>query len=72
MIIVRNIEELEDVIAGSCVTIGNFDGVHKGHQKLIQLACSRAKSQGLSALLSPLTRIRSAYFAMIAPRPSSP
>ncbi|WP_285907436.1 bifunctional riboflavin kinase/FAD synthetase [Pseudodesulfovibrio pelocollis] len=47
MIIVRDIEEIRGAVAGACVTIGNFDGVHKGHQRLIELACSRAKAQGL-------------------------
>ena len=51
MIVARTIEEIEDVITGSCVTIGNFDGVHKGHQKLIESTCECAKARGLTSVV---------------------
>ncbi len=51
MIVAHSIEELAGSIAGASVTIGNFDGVHLGHQKLITLACERAKAQGLVSVV---------------------
>lgn len=35
----------------ACVTIGNFDGVHLGHQSLISLTLSLAAKKGLSSAL---------------------
>ena len=40
-----------DLDKGACVTIGNFDGVHMGHQKLISRAVSKAKSLGLKSVV---------------------
>lgn len=36
---------------GCAVTIGNFDGVHKGHQSLIRRAISCARAEGLPAVV---------------------
>lgn len=36
---------------GCAVTIGNFDGVHRGHQALILRAIDSARSQGLPAVV---------------------
>jgi riboflavin kinase/FMN adenylyltransferase len=33
---------------GTLVAIGNFDGVHRGHQEVIRAACREASSRGLS------------------------
>ena len=36
---------------GSCVTIGNFDGVHVGHQVLLQRTRDKAAAQGMSSVV---------------------
>ncbi|MBN1392972.1 MAG: riboflavin biosynthesis protein RibF [Sedimentisphaerales bacterium] len=38
MRIIRQIEELEDIKKGCVLTIGNFDGVHIGHQAILSAA----------------------------------
>lgn len=43
---------MQHPVSGSCITIGNFDGVHLGHQSLIRLAGGTAESKG-----QPLTLI---------------
>lgn len=51
MIAARTIEEIAGTIAGSCVTIGNFDGVHVGHQRLLALTCAKARTRGLVSVV---------------------
>jgi riboflavin kinase / FMN adenylyltransferase len=51
MIAARSIEDLKDTITGSCVTIGNFDGVHVGHQRLLSRTCAKAKKCGLISVV---------------------
>ncbi|MFZ9595937.1 MAG: bifunctional riboflavin kinase/FAD synthetase [Bdellovibrionia bacterium] len=46
MEIIRGIHLLHQRIAHPVVTIGNFDGVHLGHQKIIRLAMEKAKERG--------------------------
>ena len=33
------------------LTIGNFDGVHRGHQQLLGLVCDRAQTLGVSGVV---------------------
>lgn len=48
----RGLEEVEGV-ERSVVTVGNFDGVHRGHQHVIDLVVSRARETGArSAVVS--------------------
>ncbi|SNR59738.1 riboflavin kinase / FMN adenylyltransferase [Humidesulfovibrio mexicanus] len=51
MIAARTLDELRDTITGSCVTIGNFDGVHLGHQRLIARTCAKARARGLVSVV---------------------
>ena len=50
MEIVRNPTSSSDLPRGGVVTIGNFDGVHRGHQMLIQDAVARARELGVPAV----------------------
>lgn len=51
MIVVNDIRELEGAISASCVTIGNFDGVHRGHQELISRTVQHAVKRGLLSVV---------------------
>jgi len=50
MIIARTFDDLEGVLTGSCLTIGNFDGVHLAHQKLLSRVRERARSLDVVSL----------------------
>ena len=42
---------IKKIHKGSIILIGNFDGVHLGHQKLFQLAQSYKKKYNLKLVL---------------------
>ncbi len=43
--------ELPDALFGAAVAIGNFDGVHRGHQAVLQTALARAGETGAPAVV---------------------
>lgn len=45
MVVVKGIESLDFPIIHPVITVGNFDGVHLAHQKIIQLALEKAKAR---------------------------
>ena len=53
MKIYRNIDEIKEPFPNACVTIGNFDGVHLGHQRLFDVVEQRAyHSRGTSIAIT--------------------
>ncbi|EPR43905.1 riboflavin biosynthesis protein RibF [Desulfovibrio sp. X2] len=51
MIVATDIAELEGTLSASCVTIGNFDGVHKGHQELIQRVVQHGQKHAMLSVV---------------------
>ena len=50
MIVVKDVKEIKEALTGSCLTIGNFDGVHMGHAKLLRSVTERAAIKDLLAV----------------------
>jgi riboflavin kinase/FMN adenylyltransferase len=49
MELIRGLHNLRERHRGSVVTIGNYDGVHRGHQHMLAAVVARARSLGLPA-----------------------
>jgi len=63
MRVIEGIENIDTTIRNVAVTIGNFDGVHLGHQRLISRTVELARQHRLSAVAmtfdrNPLTVLR--------------
>ncbi len=51
MQLIRGLTHLEPLAQGCVLTLGNFDGVHSGHKKLLEKLVCQANSVGLPAVI---------------------
>ncbi len=51
MEIINGLHNLRSRHRGCVLTIGNFDGVHRGHRQLIDALCEKAKGLGVPSML---------------------
>jgi riboflavin kinase/FMN adenylyltransferase len=57
--------------AGCAVTIGNFDGVHRGHQAMLALLISEARHRGLPSCVLSFEPHPRDYFARLTAHPEA-
>lgn len=50
MRVYQGLEGTDDV-KGCCLALGNFDGVHRGHQRLIRLTVEKAREKNLASVV---------------------
>jgi riboflavin kinase/FMN adenylyltransferase len=67
MRVIRDYEFVEEIDKGSSVAIGNFDGVHLGHQSVIDIARKEAKAHQASLGILTFEPHPRSYFAPQAP-----
>lgn len=63
MKLIRGLYNLPADWHGSVVTVGNFDGLHKGHQALIEQCVSLAKQHQVPSVLMTFEPYPQAYFS---------
>ncbi|MCU0734965.1 MAG: bifunctional riboflavin kinase/FAD synthetase [Methylotetracoccus sp.] len=51
MRLVSGLQTIDHVAGGSVATIGNFDGVHRGHQQVIQQLAAEGRKRGLPVVV---------------------
>lgn len=62
MILHRRFDNCPELAAGSVVTIGNYDGVHRGHQALLQLVCKEATRRNLASCVMTFDPMPNEFF----------
>ena len=69
MRLVRHINDLpfERLQQGSVVTIGSYDGVHVGHEQLLQRVRTAAAAQGLPSVVMSFEPTPKEFFAATNP-----
>lgn len=69
MQLVRGLHNLKPGHRNCAVTIGNFDGVHQGHQALLRLLADKAAEKNIPACLMSFDPLPHEYFAQDKPAP---
>jgi len=67
MELVRGLHNLRSAHRGNAVTIGNFDGVHRGHQEMLRVLRARAAALGVPATVLAFEPTPREFFAKDAP-----
>ena len=62
MELVRGLANLRDAHRGAVVTIGNYDGVHRGHQHMLATVTARARELGMPATVVTFEPTPREYF----------
>ncbi|WP_353224880.1 bifunctional riboflavin kinase/FAD synthetase [Salinisphaera sp. C84B14] len=63
MRIVRNVRRMSALDHGCALTIGNFDGLHRGHQAIVRQLRERAQALGVPSVLMSFEPMPREFFA---------
>lgn len=51
MLLITELQDLQQQFTNSIITLGNFDGLHLGHQELIRMVMARARETGAASMV---------------------